>query len=44
MEAWDAIVARQGRTAKFEEIGDVVVMMSTPRMSFVNGANLFVDG
>jgi len=41
---WKAMEARQGRSAQFEEIGDVVVLMSTPRMSLVNGQNLFVDG
>ena len=35
---------RQGRVAAFEEVGDVVVLMSTPRMSLVNGQNLFIDG
>ena len=41
---WNHFVARQGRMAKFEEVGDVVVLMSTPRMSLVNGQNLFIDG
>ena len=41
---WSAFEARQGRAAKFEEIGDVVVLISLPRMSLVNGQNLFADG
>lgn len=36
--------ARQGRSATFEEVGDVVVLLSTPRMSLVNGVNLPIDG
>jgi NAD(P)-dependent dehydrogenase (short-subunit alcohol dehydrogenase family) len=43
-KAWESFEQRQGRRAQFEEIGDVVVLMSLPRMSLVNGANLFVDG
>jgi len=35
---------RQGRKASFEEVGDVVVLLSSPRMSLVNGHNLVVDG
>lgn len=42
--AWEGFEKRQGRKAQFEEVGDVVVLMSLPRMSLVNGANLFVDG
>lgn len=42
--AWKHFVARQGRSAVFEEIGDVVVLVSTPRMSLVNGHNIMVDG
>ncbi|KAJ4377979.1 hypothetical protein N0V83_000809 [Neocucurbitaria cava] len=41
---WAEFEARQGRSARFEEIGDVVVLMSLPRMSLVNGQNLFADG
>lgn len=41
---WDAFEARQGRSAVFAEIGDAVVLMSLPRMSLVNGQNLFCDG
>jgi len=41
---WSAMEARQGRSAQFGEVGDVVVLMSTPRMSLVNGQNLFIDG
>lgn len=40
---WDAFVDRQGRAAAFEEVGDVVVLLSTPRMSLVNGVNLPID-
>ncbi|ORY17467.1 hypothetical protein BCR34DRAFT_474708 [Clohesyomyces aquaticus] len=43
-EMWSSFEARQGRKAKFEEVGDVVVLMSLPRMSLVNGQNLFIDG
>jgi hypothetical protein len=35
---------RQGRSAKFEEVGDVAVLITSPRMSLVNGVNLSVDG
>jgi NAD(P)-dependent dehydrogenase (short-subunit alcohol dehydrogenase family) len=42
-EMWEAFVKRQGRLAGFEEIGDVVVLMTSPRMSLVNGANLHAD-
>jgi NAD(P)-dependent dehydrogenase (short-subunit alcohol dehydrogenase family) len=41
---WKGFEARQGRQGHPSEIGDAVVMMSTPRMSLVNGANLMVDG
>ncbi len=41
---WKQFEARQGRSAVFEEIGDVVVLVSTPRMSLVNGHNIMVDG
>jgi NAD(P)-dependent dehydrogenase (short-subunit alcohol dehydrogenase family) len=41
---WDAFEARQGRSASFNEIGDVVVLLSVPRCSLVNGQNLFIDG
>lgn len=43
-KVWDQFVERQGRVARFEEVGDVVVLMSTPRMSLVVGQNLFIDG
>lgn len=43
-QLWSSFEARQGRKASFDEVGDVVVLMSLPRMSLVNGANLFVDG
>jgi len=35
---------RQGRRASFDEVGDVVVLLCTPRMSLVNGHNLVIDG
>lgn len=41
---WASFEARQGRKADFAEIGDAVVLMSLPRMSLVNGQNLFCDG
>jgi NAD(P)-dependent dehydrogenase (short-subunit alcohol dehydrogenase family) len=41
---WETFEKRQGREASFEEIGDVVVLLSTPRMSLVNGHNLVIDG
>ncbi|KAH7409508.1 hypothetical protein BKA64DRAFT_399128 [Cadophora sp. MPI-SDFR-AT-0126] len=44
MAFYDACETRQGRAAKFEEVGDVVVLLSGPRMSLVNGANLPIDG
>lgn len=43
-ELWKKFEDRQGRSAVFEEVGDVVVLLSTPRMSLVNGQNLFIDG
>ena len=43
-ESWLAYEARQGRKAQHDEIGDVVVLLSTPRMSLVNGHNLVIDG
>ena len=39
---WGYFRARQSCSAQFEEIGDVV-LMSSPRMSLVNGQNLFID-
>ena len=41
---WKAFEARQGRRAHPSEIGDAVVMLSTPRMSLINGVNLMADG
>jgi hypothetical protein len=35
---------RQERSAKFGEVGDVAVLITSPRTSLVNSANLFVDG
>ncbi|KIW94318.1 uncharacterized protein Z519_05634 [Cladophialophora bantiana CBS 173.52] len=43
-KAWEEYEARQGRKATFDEIGDVVVLLSTPRMSLVVGHNLVIDG
>ncbi|KIX02945.1 uncharacterized protein Z518_06495 [Rhinocladiella mackenziei CBS 650.93] len=43
-QVWETYEARQGRKAHFEEVGDVVVLLSTPRMSLVVGHNLVVDG
>jgi len=40
---WKTYEARQGRQATFDEIGDAVVLLSTPRMSLVNGHNLVID-
>ncbi|KAK3056930.1 hypothetical protein LTR09_001968 [Extremus antarcticus] len=42
-DAWTEYEKRQGRAAHPDEIGDVVVLLSTPRMSLVNGHNLVVD-
>ena len=44
MAMWESFEARQGRSAVFEEVGDVVALMCTPRMSLVVGQNLFIDG
>ncbi|TVY69021.1 Gluconate 5-dehydrogenase [Lachnellula suecica] len=41
---WGAMEKRQGRSAKVEEVGDVAVLITSPRMGLVNGVNLFVDG
>ncbi|KIV80062.1 hypothetical protein PV11_07591 [Exophiala sideris] len=41
---WAEYEARQGRKATFDEVGDVVVLLSTPRMSLVVGHNLVIDG
>lgn len=43
-QMWSAFEARQGRKASFDEVGDVVVLLSLPRCSLVNGQNLFIDG
>ncbi|KAK5046178.1 hypothetical protein LTR84_008635 [Exophiala bonariae] len=43
-ETWAKYEARQGRKASFDEIGDVVVLLSLPRMSLVVGHNLVIDG
>ncbi|KIW63538.1 hypothetical protein PV04_08531 [Phialophora macrospora] len=44
MKQWEVHEKRQGRKASFDEIGDVVVLLSTPRMSLVVGHNLVIDG
>lgn len=44
MAMWKYFEARQGRSASPAEIGDVVVLMCTPKMSLVVGQNLFIDG
>lgn len=41
---WEEYEARQGRKGHPDEVGDVVVLLSTPRMSLVNGHNLVIDG
>ncbi len=41
---WKQYEDRQGRKADFEEVGDVVVLLSNPRMSLVNAHNLVIDG
>jgi len=41
---WEKFEARQGRRAQPAEIGDAVVMLSTPRMSLINAVNLAADG
>jgi NAD(P)-dependent dehydrogenase (short-subunit alcohol dehydrogenase family) len=43
-DVWKQYEARQGRGATYDEIGDVVVLLSTPRMSLVVGHNLVIDG
>lgn len=43
-DSWKQYEARQGRQASFDEVGDVVVLLSTPRMSLVVGHNLVIDG
>ncbi|KAF4632521.1 hypothetical protein G7Y89_g5605 [Cudoniella acicularis] len=40
----DRFEMQQGRKAKAEEVGDVAVLITSPRMSLVNGADLFVNG
>jgi len=41
---WASCEARQGRVAALEEIGDAAVLITSPKMSLVNGHNLVVDG
>lgn len=43
-DLWASFEARQGRKATFDEVGDVVAMMCSPRMSLVIGHNLVIDG
>ncbi|KAJ5772509.1 hypothetical protein N7520_003038 [Penicillium odoratum] len=40
---WKEFENRQGRVAAVEEIGDAVVLMSSPAMSLLNAHNLMVD-
>ena len=42
-EFWQSFETRQGRKATFDEVGDAVVMLSSPRMSLVVGVNLPID-
>jgi NAD(P)-dependent dehydrogenase (short-subunit alcohol dehydrogenase family) len=43
-DLWKGCEARQGRSATADEVGDVVVLLASPRMSLVNGVNLMIDG
>lgn len=43
-DAWELYEKRQGRKASFEEVGDVVALLCSPRMSLVVGHNLVIDG
>lgn len=43
-DAWEMYERRQGRKASFEEVGDVVALLCSPRMSLVVGHNLVIDG
>lgn len=43
-DAWATYEKRQGRKANFEEVGDVVALLCSPRMSLVVGHNLVIDG
>jgi hypothetical protein len=40
---WKLYEDRQGRQATFDEIGDAVVLLSSPSMSLINGHNLVAD-
>lgn len=42
-DAWEMCEKRQGRKARFEEVGDVVALLCSPRMSLVAGHNLVID-
>lgn len=44
MAMWKYFEARQGRSGRPEEVGDVVVLLCSPRMSLVVGQNVFIDG
>lgn len=44
MAMWRYFEARQGRSGRPEEVGDVVVLLCSPRMSLVVGQNIFIDG
>lgn len=43
-DVWSQYEARQGRKASFDEVGDVVALLCSPRMSLVVGHNLVIDG
>ncbi|KAJ0412947.1 hypothetical protein BJY00DRAFT_320289 [Aspergillus carlsbadensis] len=40
---WAEMEARQGRSANLNEVGDAVVLISSPNMSLVNAHNLVAD-
>jgi NAD(P)-dependent dehydrogenase (short-subunit alcohol dehydrogenase family) len=40
---WAEMEARQGRSASLNEVGDAVVLISSPNMSLVNAHNLVAD-
>jgi len=43
-DSWGAYEKRQGRKASFEEVGDVVALLCSQRMSLVVAHNLVIDG
>ena len=40
----DGFEARQGKSAKFEKVGGVAILITSPKMSLANGVNFGVDG